>query len=162
MSLANLQSCSPRRHARISVGRALRPRPSRAELRVSTPAIPPFAFPHPLYLPPITSPAIRFRRMGIEDLDRSTRHPARVSPQNKYSIFVTHLFIINVIHASTLDHSSFLISPSHAVPPPSRSHKHLRPRRSRPTPASLHAGGLVGSCSSSSVVPAGVAVAGTR
>jgi hypothetical protein len=54
MSLANLESYSPHRHARISVGRALRPRPSRAELRVSPPAIPPIAF-----TPPTLPPAYR-------------------------------------------------------------------------------------------------------
>jgi hypothetical protein len=86
--------------------------------------------------PPLSRRATRF----------PTRHPTlRVSPQ---------------IRASTLDHSSFLISPSPAVPPP-RSHKHLCPRRFRPTLAPLQPGGLVGSCSSSAV-PAGVAAAGTR
>jgi hypothetical protein len=75
---------SPRRHARISAIRALRTRPSRVELHVSPPAISPFVFPCPLYLSPIVSPAIRFRCKGTKDLDGSTRHPARVSPQNKY------------------------------------------------------------------------------
>lgn len=77
-------ACSPRRHARILAGPALQTRPSRVELRVSPPAIPPFVFPCPLYLSPIVPLAIRFYRKGTEDLDGSTHHPARVSPQNKY------------------------------------------------------------------------------